>query len=92
MLAALDGFSGELTDEEVMSIFGGIDDGETGATGEAEVYPPPPECGGKIGTNCEAVLQCPNLVITNEDPSNDFHETTYCKFTGQKIFGYNPAE
>ena len=48
VLAALDGYSGELTDEEVMSIFGGVNSpedpvdlteetgtaGETGTTGE----------------------------------------------------------
>ena len=42
VLAALDGYSGELTDEEVMSIFGGVNSPEdpvdlteeTGTTGE----------------------------------------------------------
>ena len=40
VLAALDGYSGELTDEEVMSIFGGVNSSEdpvdlTGETGTA---------------------------------------------------------
>ena len=54
VLAALDGLSRELTDEEVMSIFGGIDDGETGGetgstVGEKEDGS---MCPGEISGSC----------------------------------------